>query len=50
MKKELCKLGKKGIEQNFKEICQLVSNPTYVCKKCGRSANSKKVLCKASAL
>ncbi|NQZ56595.1 MAG: hypothetical protein HRT88_03885 [Lentisphaeraceae bacterium] len=50
MNKALCKLGKKGIEENFKEISRIVANPNYLCRKCGRSASSKKYLCKGVSL
>ena len=50
MNKALCKLGKKGIEQNLEEIVRIVSKPSFLCIKCGRSASSKKYLCKAVSL
>jgi len=44
---KLCKLvKKKHLKSNFNEYLKLVNNPKYVCQKCGRSANNKKLLCK----
>ena len=45
MAKPLCEL-KKTLKQDFGTFVSLIENPTHVCRKCGRSANSKKVLCK----
>lgn len=44
MTKELCKL-KKSLKTDMKAYMQLVNQPTHVCTKCGRAANSKKLLC-----
>lgn len=44
MGKELCKL-KKSIKKETKEYILLVHQPTHICRKCGRAANSKKSLC-----
>ncbi len=44
MGKELCKL-KKSISIDITSYMLLVNNPTHVCSKCGRAANSKKLLC-----
>lgn len=42
----LCKLVKKDFpEDHMKEYQKLVNKPEYVCKKCGRAANSKRSLC-----
>lgn len=45
MSKSLCEL-KKTLKQDFGTYISLVDNPTHVCRKCGRVANSKKLLCK----
>ncbi|MCM8541734.1 MAG: hypothetical protein NE328_15805 [Lentisphaeraceae bacterium] len=50
MSKTLCKWGRKAIEDNFKEVTKIVANPRYLCKKCGRSAGSKKYLCKSTTI
>ena len=49
MTKPLCEL-KKSLKRDFDGYLQLVNNPTHVCRKCGRSANSKKLLCKPVSL
>lgn len=46
-KSTLCKLVKKDhLEKHFAEYEELVVNPEYICRKCGRAANDKKSLCK----
>ena len=45
MAKSLCEL-KKTLKSDFNSFIALVNDPTHVCKKCGRVANSKKLLCK----
>lgn len=44
-KKTLCDL-KKRLKDDLQMYVQLVNQPTHVCKKCGRVANDKKLLCK----
>lgn len=44
MSKELCKL-KKLVKKDFNTYIGLVNSPKVVCKKCGRAANSKKLVC-----
>ena len=44
MTKPLCEL-KQSLKSDFKKYKRLVSDPTHVCKKCGRAANKKKLLC-----
>ena len=42
-KKKLCDISKKNYtDENYIE---LVKNPEFVCKKCGRVSNNKKNLC-----
>jgi hypothetical protein len=51
LNKPLCKLIKNDIlEENLKEYLNVVKEPTHYCKKCGRVANSKKLLCKAEKI
>ena len=50
MSKTLCKWGRKAIEDNFEKMTKIVSNSTYICKKCGRTASGKKYLCKETSL
>jgi len=44
MGKELCKL-KKSLSIDITSYMARVHQPTHVCAKCGRAANSKKLLC-----
>lgn len=44
MTKELCKL-KKALKIDLSAYMLYVNQPTHVCQKCGRAANSKKQLC-----
>ena len=44
MAKELCKL-KKTLKIDLTDYMLRVNQPTHVCQKCGRAANSKKQLC-----
>lgn len=44
MAKELCKL-KKSLKGEPETYMLLVNQPTHLCRKCGRVANSKKQLC-----
>ncbi|MFW5769237.1 MAG: hypothetical protein ACOCYA_04185 [Spirochaetota bacterium] len=49
--KKLCKLAKKDFpEKHFDRYAGLVRDPTYVCIKCGRAAESGKNLCKPKKL
>ena len=45
MSKSLCDL-KKQLKADLSQYVKLVDQPTHVCTKCGRVANSKKLLCK----
>ena len=42
--KELCKL-KKSLKIDLTAYMLYVNSPTHVCKKCGRAANRKELLC-----
>jgi hypothetical protein len=44
MSKELCKL-KKTLKIDISDYIRYVNQPTHVCQKCGRVANSGKRLC-----
>jgi hypothetical protein len=45
MATELCKLKKSLLKDDIESFMQFVNQPTHLCKKCGRAANSKKLLC-----
>ena len=49
MTKTLCE-QKKLLKTDIKAWLQLVSNPTHICRRCGRLANKKKLLCKSIKL
>jgi acetyl-CoA carboxylase alpha subunit len=43
----LCKLVKRDfLKKNFKEYQELVTDPHFICRKCGRVAKEKQYLCK----
>jgi hypothetical protein len=44
MSKQLCDL-KKSLKRDLSKYILLVRDATHVCKKCGRVANDKKLLC-----
>ena len=48
--KWLCKWKEEDISKRFEEFIDIVKNPTFVCKKCGRVADNKKLLHKPSEL
>ena len=48
--KSLCKWKKDSLVENFDQFAQIVSTPTYVCKKCRRVASEKKWLCSSVAI
>lgn len=50
MAKKMCDWKKKDIEKDFEKYAAIVSKPTHVCMKCGRTADDKKRLCKAEEL
>ena len=43
---EICKWKREDYTKRLDELRQLVADPQYVCTKCGRVANKKKLLCK----
>jgi len=48
--KTLCKWKRREIDERFAELREIVTQPRYVCGKCGRAAAKKKWLCKPKAL
>jgi len=44
--KTFCKWTEKDIQKRVNLLADLVDEPRYVCKKCARVANSKKLVCK----
>lgn len=48
--KTLCNWSGEQIAKKRKKLCELVESPRFVCKKCARVANQKKVLCSPDAL
>lgn len=48
--KTFCKWKEKDISKRIDLLVSLTENPTFVCKKCARVANTKKALCKAMPL
>jgi len=45
MGKTICDWSKKELKNDAAFLFWLVKDPTHYCRKCGRSANTKKVLC-----
>ncbi|MBE0367536.1 hypothetical protein PAUR_a0908 [Pseudoalteromonas aurantia 208] len=50
MSKTLCEWKKKEIESKLTQLTDIVSPSHYLCKKCARTANDKKYLCKGIKL
>ncbi len=48
--KQLCKLKKSFASKGDAAYRKLVDNPRFLCRNCGRVANKKKLVCKASKL
>ena len=48
--KMLCKWKEDDIKKRFDEFSDIVKNPKFVCKKCGRVADKKKWLHKSAKL
>lgn len=46
MAKTLCDWSKSDIEKKFDKLQKIIGHPTYICRKCARSASTSKVLCK----
>jgi len=47
MAKTICDFSKKDLEKEPQLLFELTRDPQFYCQKCGRVANTKKVLCKA---
>lgn len=47
---KMCQLTKSAHNFNVEEIKKLTSNPKFICKCCGRTANSKEDLCSPTSL
>jgi hypothetical protein len=47
MGKTICDWSKKDLEKYPEKLFEITQNPSFYCGKCGRVANTKKVLCKA---
>jgi hypothetical protein len=42
----LCYLINMGyLDSNFKDYAELIKNPKFVCKRCGRGSDSKENIC-----
>jgi hypothetical protein len=50
MSKELCKLKKSLLKEDIGSFMELINQPTHICTKCGRAANSKKLLCEPTKI
>jgi hypothetical protein len=50
MAKTLCDWKKKDLEHKAGHLAELVRDPRFYCRKCARSANTAKVLCKPRKL
>jgi hypothetical protein len=48
--KRMCKWKEDDISEKFDKYLNIVRNPKFVCKKCGRVADKKKLLHKPAAL
>ncbi len=48
--KRMCKWKEDDISEKFVKYLNIVRNPTFVCKKCGRVADKKKLLHKPASL
>lgn len=48
--KNMCKWKKDEIKKDFEDYVKIVKEPAYVCCKCGRVADKKKLLCKAEKI
>ena len=44
--KKLCDWKKSDFEKKIAKLVTIVQDPRFVCKKCGRVANSEEYLCK----
>lgn len=49
-KKTLCKVDKQDIRDHLDEVAREVLSARFVCRKCGRAASKKRLLCKPTAI
>ncbi len=49
-KHKMCQLTKKAHKFDLEKVKKLTSNPRYICKCCGRTANKKENLCSPVSL
>jgi len=47
MAKTICDWSRKDLEKKSAKLWKLTRDPCFYCRKCGRVANTNKVLCKA---
>ncbi|GLP95409.1 hypothetical protein GCM10007895_07150 [Paraferrimonas sedimenticola] len=48
--KAICKWSKSAYQTKFELLLSFVEDPKFICTKCGRAANKKKVLCKPRSM
>ena len=48
--KKLCKWDKKERKEELDKLKDMVRDPAYICRKCGRASISKEFLCKPEKL
>ncbi len=46
----LCKWRREAYAERFDKLCKIVTEPKFVCLKCGRAAEKKKHLCEPEPL
>jgi hypothetical protein len=47
---KMCQLSQPAHKFNLKKVKKLTSNPAYICKCCGRTANNEINLCSPTSL
>lgn len=48
--KTICKLDKDALKRMLPQLVEEISSAQFVCRKCGRAARNKKLLCKAAKM
>jgi hypothetical protein len=48
--KTLCSWKREEIESDLQELRKIVSDPRFVCRRCGRAVSKKKWVCKPAPL
>jgi hypothetical protein len=46
IKTSICKLSKSEIHQSLEQLANEIRTARYLCRKCGRAAHRKRLLCK----